>query len=56
MNKNQAWAKCLIRYFDISFMIEPLVQICALVLLRKIKKGYIHMLGRRAVADSHGTV
>ena len=47
-----ARAKGLIRYFDIIFMMEPLVQICASICLRKLQKGYSYMLGPCAVEDS----
>ena len=52
---NPAWAKVSIRYYDISLMLEPPVQICAFLCLRKLQKGYSYMLGPRAVTDYHAT-
>ena len=52
---NPAWAKGLIRYFDMCFMINPPVQIYAFICLIKLQKVFIYVLCPRAVADSHST-
>ena len=42
--ENPAWAKGLIRCFDMSFMIKSPVQICAFICLMKLQKGvYLHV-------------
>ena len=54
-NDNLEWANGLIRYFDISFVIDPPVQICAFVCLRKLGRGYSSMVCPIAVVYYHAT-
>ena len=52
---NPSQAKVPIRYVEISFMINPSVQICGFIYMRRLRKGYIYILVPHAVEYSHAT-